>query len=150
MSMKKGSGIMAGDVMGIRDDPFIRGLLDRLPVNERDSFSDGQLVGLKVALGARVWGAHPVDLRWTVKMWRKRYYFVLLAGVNRRPLSRRQQELALLAKSILFTVGIVVSTLLGVLVLYLLKSAAGINIFPHFSFGVWDWFQEHIFNQPWF
>jgi len=140
---------MADDVVEIRNDPFIRGLLDRLPVNERDDFSDGQLLNLKVALGARTWGVHPVDLRWTVKIWRKRYYFVFLAGMNRRPLSRQQQELALLAKAVLFTVVITFSTLLGILVLYLLKSAVGIDIFPNFSFGVWGWFQEHVFNQPW-
>jgi hypothetical protein len=138
---------MTDQVNNIRQDPFIRGLLERLPTSDRSSFSDEQLVSLKVALGARTWGVHPVDLRWTIRIWRKCYYFVFLAGANRRPLSRREQELALLAKMLLFAGFITVSALLGILVLYLIKSAAGIDIFPNYSFGVWTWFQEHVFSQ---
>ena len=33
-------------------------------------------------------------------------------------------------------------TLVGILVLYLIKSALGIDLIPGFSFGVWDWFNE--------
>ena len=36
---------------------------------------------------------------------------------------------------------ILASTLFGILVLYLIKSALGIDIFKGFSFGVWDWFK---------
>jgi hypothetical protein len=35
-----------------------------------------------------------------------------------------------------------VGTVLGVLILYLVKSALGIDLIPGFSFGVWGWFQE--------
>ena len=30
-----------------------------------------------------------------------------------------------------------VSTLMGLLILYLIKSALGINLFEHFSLGIW-------------
>jgi len=130
----------------IRHEPFVADFLKRIPGCERDSFTDSQLECLKVAFGTRAWGVHPVDLRWTLKVWKKRYYFVFVAGVNRRPLSRRQQEIALLGKSIMLAVVLIISTLLGVLILYLLKSAVGIDIFPNFSFGVWDWFNKNYFQ----
>lgn len=131
--------------MNIRNDPFIVGMLERLPANERDSFSDDQLISLKTALGARTWGIHPVDLRWTAKTWRKRYYFVFIAGVNKRPLSRRQRELNLTGKALLLAGVSIFSILLGLLVLYLLKSAAGINLFSGFSLGIWSWFKGNVF-----
>lgn len=31
---------------------------------------------------------------------------------------------------------------LGFLVLYLVKSAMGINLFDDFSLGIWDWFKS--------
>jgi hypothetical protein len=33
------------------------------------------------------------------------------------------------------------SLTLGLLVLYLFKSALGINLFAGFSLGIWDWFK---------
>jgi hypothetical protein len=35
-----------------------------------------------------------------------------------------------------------VSAAVGILVLYLIKSALGIDLIPGFSFGVWGWFQD--------
>ncbi|MCW2291018.1 hypothetical protein M2262_001068 [Pseudomonas sp. BIGb0408] len=123
-------------------DPFIKGLKERLPDDLRDSFSAEQLDALQVAFGARQWGRHSLDLRGTVKLWRWRYYFVLLAGRNKRDLSRAQQELSLTAKAIGVSVFLLVSLALGLLFLYLLKSALGINLFSGFSLGVWDWFKS--------
>ena len=47
-------------------------------------------------------------------------------------------KLSLLIKII----AIVIVVLLVTLSLYLIKSAMGIDVFPHFSFGVWDWFKK--------
>ena len=133
---------MKDDRMNIRNDPFIIEMMSRLPASERSSFSDEQLISIKTAFGARTWGIHPVDLRWTLKIWRRRYYFVFVAGVNRRPLNRRQQELARVGKALLMTGVLGFAMLLGLLFLYLLKSAAGIDIDPDSSLGIWDWFRE--------
>jgi len=126
----------------IRHDPFVKGMLKRLPAEQRDSFNDEQLQALKIALGARTWGVHPVDLRWTVKLWSKSYYFVFISGVNRRPPSRKQQELARIAKALLFAGLILISSLLGLLFLYIIKSALGIDLFPDFSLGIWYRFKS--------
>ena len=36
-------------------------------------------------------------------------------------------------------------TLFGLLVLYLIKSALGINLFEDFSLGIWSWFKQNVF-----
>ena len=45
-------------------------LLDKVPADLRGSFTPEQLLALKVALGGRTWGAHALDLRFTLKWWR--------------------------------------------------------------------------------
>lgn len=124
----------------IQQDSFVEGLKERLPTDLKDSFTDEQLEALKVAFGARKWGRHRLDLRGTVSIWRWRYYFVLLLGRNRRDLSRVQQELSRLAKATVIGVFLLFSLLLGLVFLYLVKSALGINLLPNFSLGLWDWF----------
>ncbi|OMG55118.1 3-phosphoshikimate 1-carboxyvinyltransferase [Azonexus hydrophilus] len=133
---------MGAEGRDLRDEPFVRSLLEKLPAGARDSFSDEQLLALKVALGGRAWGVHAVDLRWTLKLWRWHYYFVLLAGRNRRDLSRREREIARIALALFLAGFVVLSTAFGLLVLYLAKSALGIDLLPGFSFGIWGWFQE--------
>jgi len=124
-----------------RHDPFIAGLKERLPEELRESFTEEQLEALKLAFGTRSWGKHSVDLRGTVKFWHRRYYFVFLAGRNYRQLSRLEQELSLLGKATVPAVILLACGLVGLLLLYLLKSALGIDIFPDYSFGVWTWFK---------
>ncbi len=127
--------------LDIQQDPFVIGLKERLPGELRESFSDEQLEALKVAFGARKWGQHRVDLRATVRIWRWRYYFVFLAGRNKRDLTRGQQELSRAAKAGTIALFLLFSLLLGLAVLYLIKSALGIDVFPGFSLGLWDWFK---------
>ena len=124
-----------------RHDPFIAGLKERLPEALRETFTEEQLEALKLAFGTRSWGKHSVDLRGTVKFWHRRYYFVFLAGRNYRQLSRLEQELSLLGKATVLAVILLACGLVGLLLLYLLKSALGIDIFPDYSFGVWTWFK---------
>ncbi|AHY42935.1 3-phosphoshikimate 1-carboxyvinyltransferase [Stutzerimonas decontaminans] len=125
-------------------DPFIRGLKQRLPDHLRDSFSEEQLDALRGVFGARSWVKHRVDLRGTVKLWRDRYYFAIVAGRNKRNLTRPQQNLSLMAKAALATLFLLFSALIGLVILYLLKSALGINLFPDFSLGLWDWFKQSL------
>ncbi|WP_415893530.1 3-phosphoshikimate 1-carboxyvinyltransferase [Neptuniibacter sp. PT8_73] len=125
----------------VQKDWFEDGLMQRLPVDIKDSFTKEQINALKVAFGARKWGKHPVDLRGTINIWTWRYYFVFLLGRNRRSLSRRERQINLMVKTALTFTFILFSTLLGLLILYLVKSAAGIDLFPGFSLGIWGWFK---------
>ncbi|BCX87766.1 hypothetical protein MIN45_P0133 [Methylomarinovum tepidoasis] len=129
------------DPADIRNDPFIRGLLSRLPTELRDSFSDDQLLGLKIALGARRWKLHPVDLRGTISLWRWRFYYVILLGRERRRLPRRIERAMRWTEAVFLGVLVTVATLFGLLVLYLVKSALGIDLIPGFSLGIWGWFK---------
>ncbi|WP_416307642.1 3-phosphoshikimate 1-carboxyvinyltransferase [Neptunicella sp. SCSIO 80796] len=125
----------------IQDDPQISNLLERMPDDVSQSFSEKQLTCLKVALASRQWGQHKIDLRGTFKWFHYRYYFVVLAGKNRRELSAREQELSQWIKALIVGGFILFSWALGLLSLYLLKSALGINLFGDFSLGIWDWFK---------
>lgn len=130
----------------LRQDSALKSLLERMPKEVQESFSEEQLANLKIALGARSWGEHKVDFRSTIKFFRYRYYYVFVAGRNRRELTREEKRMSLLIQSIVMSVFILMSTLFGIFVLYIIKSALGIDIFPNYSFGVWAWFKETFLN----
>lgn len=136
---------MIEETGSIRRDRFVIEFLSRLSPEQQATFSEEQLQAIKVAFGARRWGIHAIDLRGTFGFLRWRYYFVVLAGRNKRSLSRSEQRalrVAELAFLVLFTA---FSVLLGLLVIYLAKSALGIDLVPGFSLGIWGWFKENVF-----
>ena len=126
-------------------DKTLQSLLAKMPMDVQNSFTEKQLSHMRLALGARTWGAHKVDLRSTFKFFRYRYYYVFVAGRNRRELSRKEKRAGMLIQSSLITGFVLFSACFGILVLYLAKSALGIDLIPGFSFGVWDWFKS-LFN----
>ncbi|WP_206208652.1 hypothetical protein [Vogesella mureinivorans] len=71
-----------------------------MPQDIADTFTEAQLASLRLALGARSWGRHAVDVRGTVVFWRWRYYYVFLLGRNRRELTRREKQLSLLLQAV--------------------------------------------------
>jgi hypothetical protein len=125
----------------IRQDPAVQKLLERMPPEVQLSFTETQLSYLRVALGARQWGKHKLDLRGTVGVGNWRYYYVLVAGRNKRS-ELRSHKTGLLVKAVFVSVLLVVCTAFGLLLLYLLKSALGIDLFSDYSLGIWSWFQE--------
>lgn len=125
----------------LQQDPAIRNLLERMPKNIQTTFTDEQLAHLKIAIGARQWGNHAVDCRGVVKLFKYRYYYVFLAGRNRRELSLKEQKFARLAQAVIISSAVSFVTLLILLVLYLIKSALGIDMFEGYSFGIWRWFK---------
>ena len=70
-----------------------------------------------------------------------KFYYVLLLGKNHRDLTRSEKAISALTMSLFSSMFVILSTLLGLLVLYLIKSALGIDIIEGFSFGVWTWFK---------
>lgn len=129
----------------LADDPFVKGLKQRLPETLRESFTDAQLEALRQVFGARSWVKHKIDLRGTFRLLGGHYYyFAVLAGRNKRGHSRTEQHLSLAAKAALATLFLLFSTLLGLAILYLVKSALGIDLLPNYSFGLWDWFKANI------
>ena len=134
---------MGADNTKIKDEIAIKNLLSRMPDDVANSFTDTQLLHLKLALGSRQWGKHKVDFRGTFPLpfMQSRLYYVFLMGRNHRELSRQEKFMSALSVALFLTVITSVSILFGILVLYLIKSALGIDIFKDFSFGVWTWFK---------
>lgn len=125
----------------LQQDPAISSLLERMPKRIQTTFTDEQLAHLKIAIGARQWGNHAVDCRGVVKLFKYRYYFVFLAGRNRRELSKKEQKIASFTQAFILSIAVTFIILFTLLVLYLIKSALGIDIFAGYSFGIWSWFK---------
>ena len=127
----------------VHEEPAIRELLARMPKTVADSFNEEQLSHLLTAVGARSWGRHTIDVRGTFKIpfYRWRFYYVLLLGKNYRELSRKEKQLSLLTSTLVFSLFLILCSLGGLLLIYLIKSALGINLFYGFSLGIWDWFK---------
>ncbi|MBU1438879.1 MAG: 3-phosphoshikimate 1-carboxyvinyltransferase [Gammaproteobacteria bacterium] len=141
MTDRERSGAALLSTADIRQDPGIKKLLSRMPAEVGASFSEQQLAHLRIALGARQWGKHQLDIRGTLRIFHWRYYYVLVAGRNSRDGQRSQQQLSRLMLALVISVLLVISTMFGLLVLYLVKSALGIDIFEGFSLGIWSWFK---------
>lgn len=129
------------DPASLEHDSFIQGLKQRLPEDVRESFSAQQLDGLRSAFATRSWGRHKLDLRGTFGLWNNQYYFVLVGGRNKRNPTRAQRNLSLAAKAGALTAFLFFCVLVGLVALYLVKSALGINLLPNYSLGLWDWFK---------
>lgn len=83
---------------------------------------------------------HKVDYRATFPFFFKRYYIVLLMGRDLRKIRRKESPFKLIFLTLLLLMFLSLACVSVVFVLYIIKSALGIDIFQH-SFGVWDWFQ---------
>lgn len=73
-----------------------------------------------------------------------RFFWVFLAGRDKRELSRGEINVKRTTLIALIFGAIMVSSLMGLLILYLIKSALGINLFEHFSLGIWGWFKQNV------
>ncbi len=135
---------MATKIDDIHQDPVITRLLEKMPKKVANSFDEEQLSHLRNAIGAREWGKHKVDVRGTVKFFKWRYYYVILAGRNRRSLSEKEVKMARLVTASIVATFITFAVLLGLIVIYLIKSALGINLIDGWSLGLWSWFKEVI------
>lgn len=127
----------------IRQDPLIEKVLTRSPSHIADSFSNEQLHAIKQALGPNTWGGHFLDSRGTFKFpfikWR--FYYVLLLGKNKRAYTRREKNLSMLMMFASICAFVLFSLIIGLLMLYLIKSALRIDLFPETSLGIWDSFK---------
>lgn len=84
-------------------------LLSRLPKDIIDSFSAEQKAALWAAANAPTWRRHPVNLRFALGIFGRRYFVTLVAGPERRSPDRQRRERMLnpikTASNILFLVG---------------------------------------------
>ena len=96
------------------------------------------------ALARRDGKKHTVDMRLTMKipMVPVSFYLVMLGGKNRRTLSNNEKWFAGFMFLAFITVFVSAALTIGLLALYLAKSALGIDLLPDSSTGIWDWFKS--------
>ena len=116
-------------------DPFIESFFGKIPKDVAQTFSDAQLDAVKIAFGARSRGVHAVDIRASIPLFVRRFYFVLLAGPEHRPSDRLALERALRPIWTFANAVAIVAFLSMFLVslaasLYAGKRALNIDIFP--------------------
>lgn len=115
-------------------------LLSGMEKSVAESFTFKQRKALRKSMTTQDWRIHNVDFRPTLALpflpWS--FYVVFLAGVNRRELLPAERFIAftmfLLA---IFVFGLIFMGCVFVLI-YLLKSWLGIDLFPNESLGIWD------------
>lgn len=132
------------NIKHIENDPTILNFLEKMPAPVAASFSEEQLSHILTVIASRGWGKHNIDYRGTFKLplYQWRFYYVILLGKNYRELSRKEKQLSIFTLSIISLIFLLFSTIVGLLILYLIKSALGINILNNYSFGIWDWFRN--------
>jgi len=120
----------ANESKDVRQDPVIAGLLERMPDKIAAAFSDEQLFNLKNALGANRGRRHRVDIRGTLSWWPgRRWYYVLLAGPDRRRDHRSEPARMKGPAKLLFWCGwFLVSLAFGLLCLLILKTIFGVQL----------------------
>ena len=73
-------------------DPLLQRFLLRVPQNVVSSFTDAQLAALKQALDERGSQDHKVNIRISVPLLFRRYYFVIFTGIEKRSRARRRSD----------------------------------------------------------
>jgi hypothetical protein len=123
---------------------MVNQLLDKMDKPIADSFTYQQRKALQKVISTRDWQNHNVDFRPTLALpflpWN--FYIVFLFGINKRGLLPAERFMATtMFLLILFFMGLFVIGCVFV-ILYLVKSWLGIDIFPDSSLGLWDEFKN--------
>lgn len=80
-----------GFPMAVNDATFKR-FLKRLPDDIQASFTAEQCEAIRAALQVTQWRRHPIDIRVSIPLLWKSFYFVLILGPERRSRQRRTHE----------------------------------------------------------
>lgn len=117
------------------EDPFFATFFSRIPEEVASSFTPEQLDAIKLAFGARVRGAHAIDVRLSVPLGRRWGYFVLLAGLERRTFNWRSFKDSFrpfLTFGQAITLALFLLMIIGSLfiVFYVGKRSAGLDLVP--------------------
>ena len=123
------------------DDAFFERFFSKLPQDMARSFDDAQLKAIAYAFGTRRWRDHAKELRCLIPLFGRSYYFVLLAGTERRSRARRLRDRLLhpilSIGNAIFAVVFFAAILISIaMTLYVVKSLLGIGLSPNFSLGV--------------
>ncbi len=113
-------------------DPFLEKFFSRIHPSVAQSFTPAQLAAIKLAFGARVWGYHAIDIRFSFPLFLRRFYFVFIAGKEQRRPARRAVEesrhpFATLGNAVITVIFALVIGIPLLLSLYLVLAALGMG-----------------------
>ena len=116
-------------------DDFTNKFFSRIPADIAATFTEQQLMAVKMAFGGRAWGAHWVDIRRSLPLPRGRLYVVLLMGREHRSPDRLKHlrtahPLWTLANALVVTTAIMLVALGTLGLLYAFKNAMGLDMLP--------------------
>src|SRR5262245_6729095 len=115
-------------------DPLIATFLHRVGPKLAATFTAEQLAAVRLAFSARAIGRHAVDWRRTFRVLRRGYYGVFLVGRDAPGAGRRRERPpGLIAHAVMLIVltGWLAGAILFIAaLLYIAKTALGIDIFP--------------------
>jgi hypothetical protein len=83
-------------------DPFLQQMFARMSPGAKFTFTPAQLDEIKKAFSARSATCHDLDVRHSIRLFGKSYYFVLLAGRERRSVPRLAWDVTKLSHRIAF------------------------------------------------
>ena len=115
-----------------------------LDENTIDSLTDEQKQAVeKAVLDITLVTRHQIDIRRSFPLFTKRFYLVFLFGRDLRRRPRQESPLRRFIVSILVILAAITAAGSVFISLYLIKSALGIDIFPNYHLGLWDWLMQH-------
>ncbi len=120
-------------------------LLNGMDKPVADSFTHTQRKALQKSINSQGWRKHNVDIRPTLALpflpWS--FYIVFLVGINKRGLLPVERFMAaIMFLLIVFLIGLFIIGC-AFLLIYLLKSWLGIDLFVNESLGIWDEFKSY-------
>ena len=123
-------------------DPYVENVLRNLPDEVARTLTAEQVDGFREAMRrTRRKARHIVDLRLLIPLYFARFYCVFIFGKDRRAavrqvLHERRRQAGLLGLAVFLAIAFLALAGLTFTILYVVKSAADINLFPgHLS----DW-----------
>lgn len=120
-------------------DAFLKRFLTSIPPEVAATFTEAQLDAIKKEIGARTWNHQPVDLRISLPVPGRKFFFVLLGGTERRSRNRlraerRKHPILTVANTIVISAFIFMTITSAFGTAILVKRRTNINVFPDIDF----------------
>ena len=118
-----------------------KALFRQFPNEIAESFTDTQRYHIEKVFKNHYSKKHRIDIRFSVPLpfTPLKYYCVMLMGRDVRGITRQEKTIAALTLLLVVTLMLSVAGTLGIIILYLIKSSLGINLFDDLSLGLWEW-----------
>lgn len=139
-----------------RIDAYTNHIFEQIPQDVKDTFSEIQTEAIKEAVKSGFSPKrHAIDLRGVIPLFFWKFYFVFHFGRDTRSTTKdtelgRRTGAKLLGNILFIIAALSPIVLILMIILYFLKSAMGINLFPNLSLsdiltGIGNWIEGLLF-----